>query len=203
MSGGWLAAVLIALAMLTGCSGPFAPGDALTITASDPALHPAGMPVLPPSDHVTGSYPAHCHAVGTPAKPRPDAGCTPGSVRSDVTAQTIAQTICIPHWTDTVRPSSTETNRMKTTAMIAYGEPATTRATTEFDHQVPLELGGSNDVSNLWPEPGPGPTVINPKDAVENRLHDAVCSHRVPLAAAQVAIAHDWTTAERRLGIAE
>jgi hypothetical protein len=70
--------------------------------------------------------------------------------------------------------------------------------TSELDHLVSLELGGSNDEANLWPEIG---KVPNPKDTVENDLHDAVCSGKVTLAAAQQAIASDWTTAEQRLGL--
>jgi hypothetical protein len=38
----------------------------------------------------------------------------------------------------------------------------------EYDHLVPLELGGApDDPRNLWFEPGPTP---NPKDAVENKM---------------------------------
>jgi hypothetical protein len=58
---------------------------------------------------------------------------------------------------------------------------------------VPLELGGDpNDPRNLWVEPGESP---NPKDGVESKLHQLVCEGRAPLAAAQQAIANDWTTA--------
>jgi hypothetical protein len=64
---------------------------------------------------------------------------------------------------------------------------------------VPLELGGSNDATNLWPEVGL--PVGNPKDKVENALNHAVCDGRVSLAVAQQAIASNWLTAEKRLGI--
>ena len=77
---------------------------------------------------------------------------------------------------------------------------------------MPLGLGGASDTRNLWPEPDQGtpeqfdpqdPYGINAKDGVEDRLHDAVCRTRqVSLAAAQHAIAADWTTAETRLGVA-
>ena len=70
--------------------------------------------------------------------------------------------------------------------------------TSELDHLVSLELGGANDVANLWPEVG---SVPNPKDSVENDQHKAVCSGKVTLAAAQQAIASDWTTAEHTLGL--
>jgi len=88
----------------------------------------------------------------------------------------------------------------KAESLREYGQSA--MKTTEYDHLVSLELGGANSVSNLWPEPNKsGATgTTNPKDAVENTLHKAVCSHQVTLAAAQQAIAHDWVTAEKDLG---
>jgi hypothetical protein len=63
---------------------------------------------------------------------------------------------------------------------------------------VPLELGGSNDASNLWPEQPPAPI---PKDDVERALNQPVCDGQVTLAAAQQAISTDWQTAAARLGI--
>ena len=62
-----------------------------------------------------------------------------------------------------------------------------------------LELGGSNDARNLWIEPG---KIPNPKDSVENALHKAVCDHKITLAAAQNAIATNWTTALAVTGVA-
>jgi hypothetical protein len=79
----------------------------------------------------------------------------------------------------------------------AYGIRSGT--VSELDHLVSLELGGANDAANLWPEVG---GVPNPKDKVENDLHKAVCSGKVALAAAQKAIASDWMTAEKELGLA-
>ena len=81
-------------------------------------------------------------------------------------------------------------------AYPAYGTPRSER--TELDHLVPLELGGSNDATNLWPEYPPTP---NPKDKVENALNAAVCEGRVSLTAAQDAIAADWLTAEKERNI--
>ena len=69
---------------------------------------------------------------------------------------------------------------------------------SELDHLVPLELGGSNDATNLWPEMGKRP---NPKDSVETALKHAVCKGTVTLAAAQQAIATNWHTAESTLGL--
>ena len=51
--------------------------------------------------------------------------------------------------------------------MAAYGDTGSL-GDYEYDHFVPLELGGAtNDPRNLWPEPGASP---NPKDTVENDL---------------------------------
>jgi hypothetical protein len=59
----------------------------------------------------------------------------------------------------------------------------------ELDHLVPLELGGSNDTTNLWVEAGPLP---NPKDAVEDALNREVCDGTLSLRAAQREIAQNW-----------
>jgi hypothetical protein len=65
----------------------------------------------------------------------------------------------------------------------------------EYDHFVPLELGGAtNDPRNLWPEPGASP---NPKDAVEDELNGKVCDGQMTLAEAQRAIVSNWVTLAR------
>ena len=63
----------------------------------------------------------------------------------------------------------------------------------ELDHLISLELGGSNDPKNLWPESYDSqPWNAHVKDHLENTLHALVCSGKVPLAEAQQAIASDW-----------
>jgi hypothetical protein len=74
--------------------------------------------------------------------------------------------------------------------MAAYGDTGS-MAAYEYDHFVPLELGGAtNDPRNLWPEPGASP---NPKDAVEDSLRQAVCNRQISLARAQREIVGNWT----------
>jgi hypothetical protein len=144
---------------------------------------------------VTGTEPAHCRFRDGGRLPDPQ--CTPGSIDPAVTQADIGSTICRAGYTETVRPPESQTERFKfDEAYPAYALRDGTR--TELDHLVSLELGGSNDAANLWPEVPPTP---NPKDRVENALHRAVCDGRVTLAAAQQAIAQDWMTAESRLGI--
>lgn len=155
------------------------------------------------TSHVTGTYPVSCVRGPSDDALLPVTSCTPGSVRSDITDATKLATICNPHWsTRSIRAPQSETDPLKTIAMHAYGVPASARSTTELDHDVPLELGGSNDVTNLWPERSdlPGQGFRNSKDNVESRLHAAVCGRisgmrAVPLRDAQVAIARNWTTA--------
>lgn len=64
----------------------------------------------------------------------------------------------------------------------------------EIDHLISLELGGSNDRANLWPQPADAPGVIgfHTKDRVENAAHRAVCSGQISLEDAQRQIAADW-----------
>jgi hypothetical protein len=68
----------------------------------------------------------------------------------------------------------------------------------EVDHLISLEIGGSNDIRNLWPEPYAGPWGARTKDVLENKLHDLVCSGRLPLRSAQQQEARDWVAAYRR-----
>jgi hypothetical protein len=70
-----------------------------------------------------------------------------------------------------------------------YGTAPSTPGSYEVDHLVPLELGGSNTIANLWPQIAPG---YHEKDQVENELHDAVCGGSIGLHTAQLAIARDW-----------
>jgi hypothetical protein len=127
----------------------------------------------------------------------PDPACTPGAIDPAVTQQNIGSTICAAGYTATVRPPESQTAHAKfDVAYPAYGVRHSVRS--ELDHLVPLELGGANDIANLWPEVGRQP---NPKDTVESDLRRAVCDGKVSLAAAQQAIATDWMTAEARLGV--
>lgn len=216
MNRPWLILAVLGFVLLAGCGpltlsqapqrpAPLSTPQPGSSTAPAPAQGPAGgLRVVPASSHVTGTYPAHCRVnVLAAGATLPDPGCTPGSVRADVTAATMATTICRRGWTATVRPPESETSTLKRLAITAY-RIDTPSADVELDHDLPIELGGSNDVTNLWPQPSdiPGAGFRNTKDQVENRLHDAVCAHRVALPDAQRAIAANWTTAEHALGLA-
>jgi hypothetical protein len=136
-----------------------------------------------------------CRARGSGAYSLPDPRCTPGAADPAVTQADIETTICRAGYASAARPSETLTEPEKLASMAAYGdaEPA---GAYEYDHLIPLELGGAaNDRRNLWPEPGASP---NPKDALENRLNALVCAGRLGLASARRAIATNWVAAYRR-----
>lgn len=197
--------VLAAAAMvsLAGCHVTVAsPAASPAHQASSPApaatgasADSAGLVVDHDPRHVTGTLTGTCHYRD--GGQLPDPRCTSGSIDPAVTQANIHRTICVAGYTKKVRPPAEQTDRFKyDIAYPAYGTPHGRH--TELDHLVSLELGGSNDAANLWPEYPPAP---NPKDKVENALHRAVCAGRVSLAAAQRAIARDWTTAEATLGL--
>ncbi len=134
--------------------------------------------------------PGTCHALGSGPYARPDQACTPGALNREVRQATIGSTICVDGWTETVRPPETITEQEKSASMAAYGDSGPL-GDYEYDHFVPLELGGAtNDPRNLWPEPGASP---NPKDTVEDRLRAEVCAGTITLAHAQEEIVRNWT----------
>ena len=159
---------------------------------------PSGLAYSTASNRAVQHQPAahSCHATGRGLYSRPDLRCTPGTLNPAVTQATIGQTICRSGWTATVRPTESITEREKYMSMAAYGDGGSASA-FEYDHFIPLELGGAtNDARNLWPEPGGSP---NPKDKVENYLKREVCDRRLTLARAQVLIATNWIAVYREL----
>ena len=122
-----------------------------------------------------------CHASGG----LQDSACTPGAI---ISTATVAQ-ICVSGYSSGVRnvPSSE-----KDQVYLEYGIRGHQTGEYEVDHLVSLELGGSNDISNLWPEAASPKPGFHEKDQVENWLHDQVCSNAISLADAQREIATNW-----------
>lgn len=71
----------------------------------------------------------------------------------------------------------------------------------EIDHAISLEIGGSNDVANLWPQPYSPVPGARQKDVLENRLHKMVCEGSISLEDAQKAIRTDWYAEYLKLGL--
>lgn len=115
---------------------------------------------------------------------------TPGAVLT-----TSAAKVCVSGYSSSVRdvPASE-----KEAVYARYGVPHVAYR-HEVDHLVSLEVGGSNAITNLWPEPYAGRWGARTKDVLENKLHELVCSGRLSLPYAQHIEATNWVAAYRRL----
>jgi hypothetical protein len=123
----------------------------------------------------------------------PDSACTPGAIFESATVSQICQS----GYASSVRNVTTSTKNM---VYAEYGIASHFPGQYEVDHLVSLELGGSNDIANLWPElasPTPG---FHEKDKAENYLHDQVCAGKINLKDAQVEIATNWLTIWHQMG---
>jgi hypothetical protein len=129
----------------------------------------------------------------------PDPKLTPGIVLN-----TDAKAVCERGYAGKVRAVSVATRREVFRRYGLESVPLDWRPYAyEVDHLISLELGGSNDLSNLWPEPRE--LVVNgrkvgaeEKDRAEDATHRAVCKGEIGLREAQKQISSDWTVLYRR-----
>lgn len=109
----------------------------------------------------------------------------PGSTN----AQCNEHVMCVPGYTQTVRPAVSYTNKLKHQQMLSRhldGQPKD----YELDHRVPLEVcGNPEDPDNLWIEPL---SEAREKDQLENRVHECVCDGTFTLQEGQMIFLHDW-----------
>lgn len=69
----------------------------------------------------------------------------------------------------------------------------------EVDYLITPDLGGADDVRNLWPEPHRTSRWNSyAKDQLEDRLHRLVCGGKLTLADAQREISQNWIVAYRK-----
>jgi hypothetical protein len=123
----------------------------------------------------------------------------PEALNPDVRQETIQQTICVPGYTASVRPSTTYTNGVKVKLLRETGRPPAAASDFELDHRVPLALGGHpRSLKNLELQPWEGEDGAKKKDRLERRLQRLVCAGSEPLAHAQRAIYEDWKDAYRK-----
>lgn len=115
---------------------------------------------------------------------------TPGATRPLSTAQ-----VCSVAWGKDARHV---TESMKRRVFASYGIPLADRRQYEVDHLIPRELGGADDVLNLWPQPWVATRNAHQKDRLENTLHVLVCTGKLSLGDAQQSIRRDWIAAYAR-----
>ena len=179
---------VISLAVLVMAAGYFVNGNYFTHASTTVAVQrqASSTGVLPstatssdfglkPRTKTTG-----CVARG----PLPDPDCTPGAIFPNASTTQI----CVSGYSATVR---NVTSAEKDEVFREYQEVRITGA-YEVDHLISLELGGSNDIANLWPEPALPTPGFHEKDLVENYLHKQVCAGAMSLYEAQKLIATGW-----------
>jgi hypothetical protein len=125
----------------------------------------------------------------------PDPKLTPGA-----TLDVPLSKLCVKGYASSVRnvPQSVKNAvyaeyHVTTTAGTSEGTE-TLGKEYEVDHLISLELGGSNDIKNLWPQSYTGEWNAHVKDALEDRLHALVCAANptITLEQAQKAISSNW-----------
>lgn len=118
---------------------------------------------------------------------KPDKNKTPGDSIKDIPLDLL----CMKGYTETVRNVS-KTTKKNVYELYGISYPPAEN-TFVIDHLIPLELGGSNSIKNLWPQ-----SVIDSsqsakmKDKVENLLHSKVCEGSLNLSEAQSIMTTDW-----------
>jgi hypothetical protein len=121
----------------------------------------------------------------------PDPKYTPGA-----TWTRTAGDVCGGFRTPTIRHVTPSEKRA---VYAEYGAKQKPGICCEVDHLISLELGGSNDITNLWPQPYSQPGARE-KDIIEGELHREVCQGLITLGEAQREIATDWYRVYQRLG---
>jgi hypothetical protein len=127
----------------------------------------------------------------------PDRKLTPGATDPAVTQANVKTTICVPGYTSKVRNVPQSVKREAYARYKLQNVPGK----YEVDHLISLELGGSNSILNLWPEPYEPRPGAHEKDEVENYLHKQICAGKISLKEAQTRISTDWYSARSTVSL--
>jgi hypothetical protein len=185
----------VALVLCAGCTGalpvpPVAtqpPSAAATAAVSQPPSAEATVATLPSAPRPDPKPPAPAPSkkpTSSARNPRlyPNPTLTPGDVLPVSAAQ-----VSVAGYASRVRNVPVSEKRdVYAEYHLAYPQKT---GSYECDHFIPLCLGGSNSIKNLWPEPAP---EFHWKDGLEVYLWRQVRAGRVGLAEAQREIRTDW-----------
>jgi hypothetical protein len=162
--------------------------DASTSTPMPASLSPISAASIGEKNTITQMQPRYGVRTKTSGcvanQALPDPACSSGAVLTTDTS-----VICVSGYTQKVRDVPLSE---KEQVFAEYGIDWSLHSGYEVDHIVSLELGGSNDLSNLYPESYSIQYGARIKDKLENHLHNEVCAGRLRVAVAQQQIATDW-----------
>jgi len=152
------------------------------------ALAVAGLSIV--QYRIWPSAQAHPPSVAASfAEPNPR--LTPGAARLVSTHE-----LCSTELSD---DTSAVPSDMREKVLREYGLAGQESVHYELDYLISPQLGGTGDISNLWPEPSAS-TIWNlrAKDALEERLHGLVCRGNISLTTAQRDLATGWISAYKK-----
>ena len=194
-----MALVAMVVALLGACSqssaptvpvaAPVTPSIAVPIRSKTPKPRPKATRSKHPSGKPKPRPRPKPHPAGVPSVDVPNPSLTPG-----VALRVGPRRICVAGYSASVRdvPDS-EKQQVYDRYHIVW-----VPYRHEVDHLISLEIGGSNAIRNLWPEPYAGRWGAHTKDVLEDRLHQLVCDGDLSLGAAQRQEATNWVAAYRR-----
>ncbi|MDR3561796.1 MAG: hypothetical protein P4N59_10225 [Negativicutes bacterium] len=127
----------------------------------------------------------------------PDRKVTPGAINPKIVADPSGKSIMVngveanvcakSFSSDPYRTSTEAMNRQVCETYEVKGCPSAEKG--QFDHLIPLQIGGADAINNLWWQPEPDHTV---KTQVEGTLKDLICTGRISLQFAQQCMQHNW-----------
>jgi hypothetical protein len=132
-----------------------------------------------------GDISGYCHSRGS----LPDAVCTPGSWVTHRRA-----VVCAPGYRGLAIGE-----RSRGIVLRDYGIPRSESGRYRIVAVVPLQLGGSRKISNLWPLALARRPGLAEKQRLDLTLGSLACSGRLTVYAAQQAAARNWVRAYQRL----
>lgn len=119
----------------------------------------------------------------------PDPAVTPGVLNPAVTSATIKATVCVAHWTESVRPETSWTDKLRAADTPAGFKPLD----GELDHLMSIEDGGAPaDPKNLWWMRYQDRYGARVKDVLETKVKRLLCGGRITLDQARAALAPNW-----------
>jgi hypothetical protein len=131
----------------------------------------------------------------------PDPSCSPGDAFPLEVIQingkyakepggVIVGDICVSGYSDNIRDVDQST---KEAVYKEYGVFNRTTNEYEIDHIIPLSIGGTNDIKNLFPQPAMPRPGFHQKDICETCFKRMICNGELNITEAQFIMAKNWT----------